>query len=404
MSDQMQLSRRVLLRGFAGGALAMGAMGLLAACGDDDDDEADPTATQDNSAASDPTPTEADSAATEEDAGEEDPTPTEEDDPTPTVGGEPTPAPSVGGSLVIYSGRSEELVGPIIERFREDTGIDVQVQYAGTAELAATILEEGENTLADVFFAQDAGALGAVRKEGFFAELPQELLDRVEPRFRSPDGQWIGISGRARVLVYSRELVTEEELPESILDLTDPAWDGRLGWAPTNGSFQSFVTALRVIEGEDGAREWLEGMIANNPAEFPNNSSQVEAAINGEIAVGLVNHYYLYRFEEEAGGEVGAANYWMTGGDPGALINVAGIGMLSTSQNPDAAELLIDYFLSEEGQRYFAEETFEYPLLSGIEADPRLVPLEEIQTPDIDLSDLDDLEGTLQLLTEVGLL
>jgi iron(III) transport system substrate-binding protein len=275
------------------------------------------------------------------------------------------------------------------------------VQYADTAELAATILEEGDNSPADIFFAQDAGALGAIADEGMFVELPQDILDMVDPRFRSDNGQWVGISGRARAIVYNTENLSEADIPESILDFTDPAWDGRLGWAPTNGSFQAFITALRVLEGDDVAREWLEGIQANNPKVYSGNTPILEAAMSGEIDAGFVNHYYLYRALEEAGGEITADNYIYTNGTPGALINVAGAGMLSTSENTEA---LLRFLLSEEAQRYFADETFEYPLVTRVEADPRLVPLEDIQTPDIDLSQLEDLEGTLELLTDVGVL
>src|SRR5688572_8611194 len=263
--NDRNLARRSLLRYSVAGMSAAALPWLLAACGGDDDDDDEPTATQ--AAGDDPTPTE-DSAADDEtptEAEEDDATPTEageatateeEDEETPTEEEEPTATEdeadetptesgaSIGGSLVVYSGRSEELVRPIIERFAEETGVDVRVQYAGTAELAATLLEEGSNTPADVFFAQDAGALGAVAREGMFATLPDDILELVEPRFRSPDGLWIGISGRARVVVYNRETVSEEDIPESILDFTDPQWEGRLGWAPTNASLQSIVTAL----------------------------------------------------------------------------------------------------------------------------------------------------------------
>ncbi|MEZ4571866.1 MAG: extracellular solute-binding protein [Thermomicrobiales bacterium] len=265
-------------------------------------------------------------------------------------------------------------------------------------------MEEGGNTPADLFFAQDAGALGAVADEGMFVELPDSVLDRVEGRFRSPDGVWVGLSGRARVVVYNRDAVSEDEIPGSILDFTNPEWEGRLGWAPTNGSFQAFVTALRVLEGEDVARDWLEGIKDNDAARYSGNSQVVQATIDGEIDAGFVNHYYLYRFEEEAGGEVAAANHWYRDGGPGALINVAGAGIINGAEHHDEAVQLLEFMLSDEGQEYFAEETFEYPLVSGVEVDPRLVPLSEIETPDIDLSDLDDLAGTLELLTDVGLI
>jgi iron(III) transport system substrate-binding protein len=308
------------------------------------------------------------------------------------------------GSLVVYSGRNEELVGPIIERFEEESRIDVEVRYGDTAELAATILEEDANSPADVFLSQDAGALGAVADRGLLSPLSGDVLERVEERFRDPDGRWVGVSGRARVVAYNTGALGAEDLPNSILEFADPEWEGRLGWAPTNGSFQAFVTALRLIEGEEAAREWLEGIEANDPREYENNLAILQGVASGEIEAGFVNHYYLFQLQEEEGGDVPANNYYLRNGDPGALVNVAGVGILGTSDNaPEAGELL-DFLLSEEAQQYFADETFEYPLVAGIPINEELVPLSEIETPNIDLSNLDDLEGTLELLRETGAL
>ncbi len=309
-----------------------------------------------------------------------------------------------GEGLVVYSGRNEELVGPIIERFEEESGIDVEVRYGDTAELAATILEEGQNSPADVFFAQDAGALGALANEGILSPLPEEVLSQVEERFRDPNGEWVGISGRARVVAYNTEALSEEELPSSILDFTDPEWNGKIGWAPTNGSFQAFVTALRVIEGEDAAREWLEGVQANDPRRYDNNLAILEGVASGEIEVGFVNHYYLFQLQEESGGNVPAENYYFQNGDPGSLVNVAGLGILNTADNTAEAQEFLEFMHSEEAQSYFAEETFEYPLIEGVPVNEDLVPLSEIETPNVDLSNLDDLQGTLDLLRETFVL
>jgi iron(III) transport system substrate-binding protein len=305
---------------------------------------------------------------------------------------------------VVYSGRSEELVGPLVERFEESTGIEVDVRYGGTSELAATLLEEGDASPADVFFAQDAGALGAVAREGMFAELPASTVDLLPQAFRSPSGEWVGVSGRARVVVFDPRQVDEADLPATIEGYTDPSWKGRIGWAPTNGSFQSFVTALRVIEGEDAARSWLEGIAANEPRVFEGNLPIVEAVAAGEIAVGFVNHYYLMGQLAEQGADYPARNHFGGAGDPGALVNVAGVGVLDTAAHPVAAQTFVDYLLATDGQTYFAEETHEYPLVDGVPADPALPALDELDPPAIDLSDLDDLEGTLTLLQEVGIL
>ena len=313
-------------------------------------------------------------------------------------------AATVGGRLVVYSGRSEELVGPILAEFETQTGVDLDVRYGDTAELAATILEEGDASPADLFFGQDAGALGALAAEGRLAELPAELLDRVDSRFRSPAGVWVGLTGRARVAAYDTRELTAADLPGSILDLTDPRWKGRIGWVPTNGSFQAFVTGLRQVVGEGDAREWLEGMKANEPRVYEGNGAALEAVRAGEIDVALINHYYLFQAQAEAGQDYPVANHFFRGGDPGVLVNVAGVGVLTSAGNPDAARALVDFLLAGRAQTYFATETFEYPLAAGVEPDPELPPLDEIESPDLDLSNLADLEGTLRLLQEVGII
>jgi iron(III) transport system substrate-binding protein len=316
-------------------------------------------------------------------------------------------ATACGGSddaITVYSGRTESLVHPILERYNEEARIGIRVRYAGTPELAATILEEGDNSPADVFFAQDAGSLGALAAEDMLEPLPDDILAMVPAQFRSPEGTWVGISGRARVVVYNTGAIDREDLPDSILDYTGDEWSGRLGWAPPNASFQSFVTALRVLEGEDGAREWLEGIAANDVEDFPNNITLVQAVANGEIDVGFANHYYLYQFLAEEGEDFGARNYYFTTRDPGGLINVAGVAVLRTSENKEAAFDFVRFLLATEAQEYFANETFEFPLADGVEPFPGLPALGELAHPEIDLSDLDDLRGTVQLLEETGVL
>ncbi|MCO6452570.1 MAG: iron ABC transporter substrate-binding protein [Caldilineales bacterium] len=328
-------------------------------------------------------------------------------DPEPVADPEPdnSEMPDLEGSdLTIYSGRSESLIGPLIEEFIEDTGIQAAVRYGDTAEMAATILEEGNNSPADVYFAQDAGALGALTAHGRLTSLPDDVLSLVDEKYRSADGDWAGISGRARVVVYNTNAIDEAELPDDIWGFTDPAWKGRLGWAPTNGSFQAFVTALRKLEGDDRAREWLEAMLANDIAAYANNTAIVEAVGKGEIDAGFVNHYYLMRFLDEQGESFPARNYYLRSGDAGAMINVAGAGIVNTSAHPEAALAFIRFLLSEEAQTYFATQTEEYPLTAGVSANPALKPLVEIASPDINLNDLQDLEGTLALLQEVGAL
>ncbi len=306
------------------------------------------------------------------------------------------------GSLAIYSGRSESLVDPIIRQFSKATGIKVAVKYAETPQLAATLLEEGAKSPADVFFAQDPGGLGAV--EHLLAPLPQGILSGVPEWARSPQGKWVGLSGRARTVVYNTKKLTEADLPDDIFDFVDPGWKGRIGWPPTNGSFQIMVTAMRVQWGDAKTRQWLQGIQANAPKVYPNNTAAVKATADGEIEVGFVNHYYLFRFLVEQGESFPARNYHPRAGGPGALVMVAGAGILATSQNKVAAERFLEFMLSPVAQQYFAGQTFEYPLVAGVNTHRALVPLSRINQPSIPAKNLADLAGTQKLLRETGVL
>lgn len=324
---------------------------------------------------------------------------------TELAGGGSGTAPGSGGKLVVYSGRSEALVGPIIAQFSEASGIDVDVRYGSTAEIAATLLEEGANSPADVFFAQDPGGLGAVAKAGLFAPLPEEVLSLVPERFRSPSGEWVGISGRARVVVYNTAKVQPDTLPADIYDFVDPQWKGRIGWVPSNGSFQAMVTAMRQSWGEDKTRQWLEGIQANEPIVFENNAGAVEGVAAGEADIAFVNHYYLYRFLSEQGEGFGARNAFLTGGGPGSLIMAAGAGRLANGPNTANAERFMRFMLSPVAQQYFAGQTNEYPLVEGVVTPAGLPPLKDLETSaiKIDMADLDDLQGTVSLLQATGI-
>ena len=308
-------------------------------------------------------------------------------------------------TLTVYSGRSQSLVHPLLEAFGESTGVSIRVKYGGSASTAATLLEEGDNTPADVVFLQDPGSLGSLAAEGMLADLPQDILDKVDSRLRDPNGRWIGTSGRARTVIYNTEAINPDtDLPTSILDFTKEEWQGRVGWAPRNGSFQSFVTALRLQLGEGAARQWLEGMKNNDAQEYPNNTSIVQAAANGEVDVGFVNHYYLERFLAEYGPEFEARNYYIGNGDPGALVLVAGAGILEASENRETALEFVDFLLSEPAQQYFTSDVKEYPVAAGVEPEGDLPPIESLNPPDVDLGSLSDLQGTLDLLREVGVI
>lgn len=307
--------------------------------------------------------------------------------------------------LTVYSGRSETLVSPVLAAFIEDTGIDISVKYASSAAIAATILEEGGNSPADVVFLQDPGYLDSLSNAGMLDELPQDLLNKVDGGFRSTASDWIGTSGRSRTVVYSTVSIDpERDLPGSILGFTEPEWRGRVGWAPLNASFQAFLTAFRLKFGDEEARAWLLGMQSNDVREYPNNTTIVTAVARREVDVGLVNHYYLQRFLEEEGEEFEARNHFLKGGDPGALVLAAGAGILESTDNSEGAEQFVEYLLSESAQTYFSTTTKEYPLVEGVPADPGLPPLSSLEPPDVDLGDLTDARGTISLLRDVGII
>jgi iron(III) transport system substrate-binding protein len=307
-----------------------------------------------------------------------------------------------GAALVVYSGRNEALVGPILQDLEKVTGLEVEVRYGDSAELAAQILEEGDRTKADVFFSQDAGALGALAKAGRLDAMPRAILDRVPARYRAKDGTWVGVSGRVRVIAYDPQQVAQ--VPQSVFELTDPKWKGKVGYAPTNASFQAFVTAMRVASGEERAKQWLQDMKANDIRPYEKNTDVLNAVDRGEVALGLINHYYWFEKVAELGQDkVRARIGFLRNGDPGALVNVAGVGVLEGSDRAKAADKAVDYLLGPQAQKYFADETKEYPLVAGVPTAEGLPPFDPLQGPDMDLSELDSLDKTLALLQEVGL-
>lgn len=312
--------------------------------------------------------------------------------------------PACGGGddadLTIYSGRNEELVGELIKNFESESDLQVDVRYGDSAELAATIAEEGGNSPADVFFSQDAGALGAV--EDTLSPMPRPVLDAVPARFRDPRGRWAGVSGRARVITHSTERLEGSDVPDSVFELTDRRWRGRVGMPPPNASFQAFVSAMRLEVGDERTREWLDAMRDNDVKLYDNNIQIVEAIDRGEVDLGLVNHYYLYELRRE-NPDLAVANHFARSGDPGSLVNAAGVGILETTDHQENAERFARFLVSDEAQRYFAQDTFEYPLIEGVPRPPRLPALDQVIGPQVELGRLgNQLRSTLKLLDEVG--
>jgi iron(III) transport system substrate-binding protein len=305
-------------------------------------------------------------------------------------------------ALTIYSGRTEDLVGPLLERFSEEQGVAIDVRYGDTPQLALLLAEEGDRTPADVFWGQSPGATAYLAERDLLAPLSSETLGLVNPRFEDPQGLWTGTSGRQRVLVYDSETVAQDELPRSVHELTRPEYRGRVGIAPTNGSFQDFVTAMRDIEGEEATAAWLRGMADNGARTYANNNAIVEAVGRGEIDMGLVNHYYNHRFLQEDP-SLPSRNHRFGDGDIGGLLIPSSASVLAASDKREEAEAFIRFLLSKEAQEYFADETFEYPLAQGVPPAEGVPPLESLRPPDEPPARLGDVEGTARLIQESGL-
>jgi iron(III) transport system substrate-binding protein len=310
---------------------------------------------------------------------------------------------SSGPSVTIYSGRSSDLIGPILDDFAAETGTDVRVKYGDSAELALLIAEEGDKSPADVFVSQTPGAIGYLDEQGLLAELSVEVIDLAGPGAASDDGRWVGLSGRRRVIVYNADMADPQDLPDSVLDLTEPEYEGMVGVAPSNGSFQDFVSAMRIDLGDEATAEWLAGMADNDAQEYGNNNAIVEAVARGEIPMGLVNHYYNERLLAEDP-DAPSENYYLPATDVGSLLIVTAAAVLESSDDKEVAEELVSWLLAEPAQTYFTEETFEYPLAVGVDPNDVLEPFEADEVFTVDYAALGaDFETTLDLIRESGL-
>lgn len=332
----------------------------------------------------------------------------------PAPGGAPTstaapasPAATAtgGGKLVVYTGRGQSLVEPLVEQFEKETGVDVEVKYGSDAQLVATLQEEGDRSPADVFWANTSGALGRAAALGLLAPLDPTLLER--PAGLVPTSKaWVPLSLRLRVLAYNPEKLKREELPRSILDLPrfvrEKGLQGRVGWTPTYSSFHDMVAAIIAVHGEAAARRWVEEMKSLSPKAYPSNPAMLEALRAGEIDLASTNHYYVVRFQR-AGYTIAMAPF--ARGDAGNLALVTGAGILKGAKNPAAAMRLLEFLLSEKAQQYFVGTIGEYAVVEGVVPDPRLLPLDEAlaQGPAVDLEQL-PIDAALRLLRDLGVL
>jgi len=317
----------------------------------------------------------------------------------PAPGGTPVAElPDLEGELELYSGRNEFLVGELIE-FLEDTYPDFtpNVRYASSSELVNTIDTEGSGSPADVFYSVNAGSLAALAGLGRIQALSAEIQDTVSEEFRTD--QWVGTSGRARTVPFNTNAFSESDIPDDVMAF--PEFEGDLGWAPSYGSCQAFITAMRLLEGEEATREWLQGVVDAGITAYPDEFQVSQAVANGELDAGFANHYYIQRVLD--GSPDAPIQTAFTEGDAGSIFNVAGAAVLDTAPNPDLAQNFIRHLLSAEAQEYFAVETDEYPLISGVDPVGSLPAIDELDVPEIEFSELGDLEPTIDLMRDVGI-
>ncbi|WP_071798231.1 extracellular solute-binding protein [Natronohydrobacter thiooxidans] len=306
--------------------------------------------------------------------------------------------------LTLYSGRGEPLVAPIIEAFTAQTGITVNVRYAGTAELAVLLQEEGDASPADLYWAQDATALGAVAE--LMQSLPEAVVGSVPAAYRDAENRWVATSGRGRIMARATDRVSDDELPGSIFDLTAPEWKGRVVWAPTNGALHGHLTAMRAVIGEEETRAFLEALIANEPIAVRNNTAIVQSILDGEGDIGITNNYYVSRaLSRDAEAPVDQALF--DDGDIGNLLLVAAVGVLNSSGHSDEAVQFVEFLLSPKAQQFFVSDVQEFEVVPGATIPTgRMLNMEQVLTaaPQVDLNTLTDLEGTLQMLRDLGVL
>jgi len=308
--------------------------------------------------------------------------------------------PALEGELTVYSGRGEFLVGELvsyIDGLYDD--LELTVRYGGSTDLVNQIANEGSGSPADVFYSVNSGALGALANEGRTAELSGDVADLVREEFRTD--QWVGTSGRARTVPYNTDVYSAAEMPEDVMAYPGE-FDGDLGWAPSYGSCQAFITAMRIIEGEEATREWLQGVLDAGITEYPDEFAACQAIADGEIDAAFTNHYYIQRvLDGNPNASIATA---FTQGDAGAVFNVAGAAVVDSTADAELANNFVRHLLSAEAQEYFATSTFEYPLIPGVEPVGDLPTIDELDVPDIDLTQLSELEETVDLMREVGAL
>lgn len=314
---------------------------------------------------------------------------------------------SAADTLVVYSGRAERLIKPVLDEFQSKSGIHIELLSSGTTELVNRLQAEGEHTPADVFLTNDAGSLEHARELKLLRPMNMREVERAIPsQFRAPDNSWIGLSGRFWIVVYNTTLVTPDQI-KSLLDLAQPHWKGNIA-IPNSGSeyLQAGVSVIKATFGDERTKQFLQGLKTNAGTQVYQKSSQiVEAVAKGQVAVGIVNHYYIYRhLAIQPTAPIAAFMPDQQEGGMGAIMNVSGIGVTRASKHVDNAKLLIEFLVAQAGQKLFADLDKEYPLHPDVKADPALVDRHAFRAALVPLARLAELrEPTLTLIEQVGL-
>lgn len=310
-----------------------------------------------------------------------------------------------GNQLTLYSGQHEQTTALLVSAFERQTQIKVAVRFGDEASLAQQILQEGSSSPADVFYSENSPALEALREHGMLAAVDPATLAAVPRADSAADGSWVGVSGRISALVYNTRLLTPATLPGSILELAEPRFKGKLGFAPSETDFQPLLEAIIVRDGEAAAERWLKGLQAN-ARPYPDNETAVTQVNNGESQLAPVNHYYWYRLRAELGaGGTHSALHYFDAGDIGTLINVSGAGVLASSSHRNDAQAFLAFLVSAAGQQAIAQSnSYEYPLRPGVAPASGLTPLASLHPLTIPPSQLGDGSRALALEQKIGLL
>lgn len=315
------------------------------------------------------------------------------------------PAALVEGDLVIYSGRSEQLIQPVLDAFQAKyPNVKILLKSGQNSALANALIEEQSNPQADVFITTEIFTVQSMYQQGIFQSYRPAAADQLPAEFVGPEDSWVGITRRARVIMYNTELVSAEEAPTSIFDLTDPKWKGQIAAAgSTNGGMQAQIAAMSQLLGGQATQEWLTGLIANEVTFFGGHTDVRKAVGAGEFKIGLVNHYYYY-LQRAEGSPVGVVYPDQGDGQIGLITNATAAGIVKGAKNTPAAQAFIDFLLSPEGQKLFAELNYEYPLIPGVALRPEVQSLDDFRLADVNVADAAlNLDATLNLIETVGL-